>query len=444
MGAPHAADGGGRRRRAEREARGRFTTIAPVSEPEPTTGDENEAETETDGSSRQLSVLQVVAAIAVLGGLGLIVYTLLAGDDDEGAAVVPAVAGDTGGALNTSCFAYRDIDADGRFDVDDRPYAWLVVAGEGPGGTTTVSSNTAGFANFPMRLDDPASLVNEAGVYTFEARPPAGWVLTSGSASQDVEFVEQPDAPVGIVAAGQCEPFGLAPALTVGGSLLPPAGWTGGDVVAAVENESGEVAVETSDGRFVVGVRPGVWTVTLSDGESVAERTVEVGDVPVTVSRFVDDDGEAASGGTDVVVGFDDFTAANTIAEIPNGYGGLDWSNWVAAHRILYGGPGYVNVGTSGEFVAYNGSGHPARVSSDEPFDFVGAYMGVAWPEAEEFDVTVRAWRGDELVHDDTLQLTTSGPVYFDADYRGITDVEIASSARWQVVIDDATFRVAG
>ncbi len=34
---------------------------------------------------------------------------------------------------------------------------------------------------------------------------------------------------------------------------------------------------------------------------------------------------------------------------------------------------------TSGEFVAYNSSGHPAAISSDEPFDFVGGYFGVAW-----------------------------------------------------------------
>ncbi len=37
---------------------------------------------------------------------------------------------------------------------------------------------------------------------------------------------------------------------------------------------------------------------------------------------------------TSVVVGFDDFTTAKSLAEIPNGYGGLDWSNWVATHRI--------------------------------------------------------------------------------------------------------------
>ncbi|NQY57938.1 MAG: hypothetical protein HRT86_15915, partial [Ilumatobacteraceae bacterium] len=78
----------------------------------------------------------------------------------------------------------------------------------------------------------------------------------------------------------------------------------------------------------------------------------------------------------------------------------------------------------------------------DEPFDFVGAYMGVAWPEAENYPVTVRAWRGDELAYEDTIELATTGAIYFDADYRSITELEIASNARWQVVIDDAAFRV--
>ena len=68
--------------------------------------------------------------------------------------------------------------------------------------------------------------------------------------------------------------------------------------------------------------------------------------------------------------------------------------------------------------------------------------MGVAWPEAEKYPVTVRAWRGDELAYNDTLELAATGAIYFDADYRSITELEIASDARWQVVIDDAAFRV--
>ena len=142
------------------------------------------------------------------------------------------------------------------------------------------------------------------------------------------------------------------------------------------------------------------------------------------------------------VVGFDDLVTANTLAEIPNGYRGLG-SNWVATHRILYGGPGYVNGATSGEYVAYNGSGSPASVHSDEPFDFVGANVSSAWPEGERYEVVVRAFRDDELVHTDRLAVSSAGPVFFDADYRSITRLEVSSEANWQFVVDDAMFRTA-
>lgn len=100
-----------------------------------------------------------------------------------------------------------------------------------------------------------------------------------------------------------------------------------------------------------------------------------------------------------------------------------------------------MNTGASGEFVAYNSSGQSARMSGAEPFDFVGAYMGVAWPAAESHDVVVRAVRDGEVVHTDRLRLSTAGAVWFDADYRSIDELEISSDGNWQVVLDDATFR---
>ena len=90
------------------------------------------------------------------------------------------------------------------FDVDDRPYAALLVQGDGPNGTTAAVSNTAGFTNFEMLLDGESAFVDRAGTYGFEAVAPAGWVVTSGPPAQSVDFVELEGSPVGIVASGQC------------------------------------------------------------------------------------------------------------------------------------------------------------------------------------------------------------------------------------------------
>jgi hypothetical protein len=91
--------------------------------------------------------------------------------------------------------------------------------------------------------------------------------------------------------------------------------------------------------------------------------------------------------------------------------------------------------------VAYNSSGFPATISSEASFDFVGVFLGVAWPEAEEYQIVIKAWRGDQPAYEDQVKTSTRGPVYFDADYRDITRLEFSSKGSWQVVIDDLEFR---
>jgi hypothetical protein len=376
-------------------------------------------------------VVQVAAALAVVAGIVLIGSALFGGSNDDSVS-------DAGGgpeSLNISCFVYRDINRNATYDLGDRPYAALRVDGAGSGGAVTATSNAGGFANFQMFLDGEGVLVARAGSYRFEAYPPEGWELTSGGATRTIEFVELAQSPAGIVAAEQCEPFGLVPLLTISGPLA-----AGGEV--AIESDAGPVDVEIIEGvEFLAHVSAGAWTVTVTDGAVSHTRRVDVVDAPVVLSGLAEDPETTAPRPNAVVVDFDDFTTANTITEIPNGYGGVDWANWVSTHRILYGGPGYVNVGTSGEFVAYNSSGHPAAISSDAPFDFVGGYFGVAWPEAELHDIVVQAWRGETLLSTDSFRGTTSGPLYFAADYRSVTRVEISSTANWQFVVDDLELR---
>jgi hypothetical protein len=369
-------------------------------------------------------LLNLLAVLAVVAGLGIVGYALLRDTDREVAEPVPG--------LNVSCYAYRDVDRDGTYDVGDRPFAGLAVEGRGPDDSTFAASNTAGFANFEMRLGSDAAFVDRAGTYEFEALVPAGWGLTSGPSVQTVEFVETDGSPVGVTAAGQCAPYGLAPELTVRGT----------DQQVSIESVDGstQLAVTVTDGRFDATIDAGSWSIT-ADGE--AARSFDVATDPVVLAGLVADSQPPDPLPNEVVVGFDDLITADTLIEIPSGYRGLNWSNWVATHRILYGGPGYVNGTTSGEYAAYNSSGNPASVTADEPFDFVGAHISSAWPEGESSDVIVRAWRDEDLVHEDRFAVSSTGPIFFDADYRGITRLELSSVASWQFVVDDAMFRTA-
>ena len=118
------------------------------------------------------------------------------------------------------------------------------------------------------------------------------------------------------------------------------------------------------------------------------------------------------------IISFDDLTASGTLLEIPNGYEGLNWRNWVATHQKFYEGNSFVNLNTSGEYVAYTSSGHPATISSPKLFDFVGACVGVAWSEGEQHDIVVKAWRNESEVYRIASGRRTAGPIYFDADYQ--------------------------
>jgi hypothetical protein len=126
------------------------------------------------------------------------------------------------------------------------------------------------------------------------------------------------------------------------------------------------------------------------------------------------------------------------IKEMPNGVGGLSWWNFV----VLEVATSYANGAHSGNHIAYNSSGHPARIYHDAPFDFVGGFFAVAWARSNGETLHLRAWRGDELVNSDTIMLSNLGSVWFDADYRGITRLDIHTEHYWQFVSDDLTFRL--
>lgn len=169
---------------------------------------------------------------------------------------------------------------------------------------------------------------------------------------------------------------------------------------------------------------------------------VVAGTAPVVLSAFSGKDGPAGEPlPIEHVVGFDDLMTTPGVFEVPSGYGGLDWYNLVAMHQRFTAGPGYINTTMSGEFIAYNSSGHPAQVFSDKPFDFTGAYFGAGWDDAEGETLILKAWRGDEPVYEDQLALSANGQVYFAADYRRITRLEIRTQHYWQAAIDGFAYR---
>jgi hypothetical protein len=344
-----------------------------------------------------------------------------------------------GGQMNTSLLVFRDLNRNGVYDLGDRPMSRVAVELDKPDGSTIMRlTNVSGFANFRMSAVQRDLEVVDPGHYAFRVVPPPGFSVTTGNASQESDYVVSPGSPGDMIARTTTHPVGLAADLTISGAAAAGArvSVTGPDGVSAA-------ATVGPDGRFSVPAAPGDWLVEVATGGTTERRHVMVaGTAPVVLSAFSGRGGPAqAPLPVAHVVGFDDLMTTPGVFEVPSGYGGLDWYNLVAMHQRFTAGPGYFNTTMSGEFIAYNSSGHPAQVFSDKPFDFTGAYFGVGWDQAEGETLVLKAWRGDEPVYEDQLALSANGQVYFAADYRRITRLEIRTRHYWQAAIDDFAYR---
>jgi hypothetical protein len=356
----------------------------------------------------------------------------------------------TGDKLNMSSFIYRDRNRNGRYDVGDRALASVAVDVTKPDGTNSRSwSNINGFANFVMSAQQDDGDIRIPGKYAFDVVTPPRWKVTSGSAEQKVDFVLFPGAYADIIAKNPAVPTGLAPDLSISGRVtrrdakrtaVPAAG---AHLILRHGNETRDVPALPADGKFSVDVTAGNWTVEISDAanKTEARRTVSVKDEPVFMSAIALGDAVPEALPVSEKVDFEDITQG-TLAKIPSGTGGVDWSNMVATEMLFYDSEGTVNGVMSGHYIGYNGSAHPVTISHAEGFDFVGGYFSLGWLRAEGEELLVEAWRGDKLVGSESVVLSAMGPVWFDADYRSIDRLVLKTKHYWQFVTDDLQIRL--
>jgi hypothetical protein len=339
-----------------------------------------------------------------------------------------------GGSLNISVFTFRDLDRDGVYDVGDLPMAGILVDAISEGlENRTQRSNGSGFANFQMSATDLTSDIPLAGPYTFSVAVPDGWQVTTGNAVQHSDFFLLPGAPADLFADPPPLPVGLAPDLTISGSVEE------GTKTLRATSPNGEVVdVEIVDGRFAIAAAAGQWTLTFEGANGSVVRTVVVKAQPVVLSEA----GRPLSLSQQLErVDFEGLVPAE-ITKVPSGYHGLDWQNLVAAYWKFYEAEGYRNNLMSGTFVGYNGSGQPAAIASETPFDFVGGYIGLGTLAAEGEQLRVLGWRGDELVYQETVTLSALGPSYFQAEFGAVTRIEFRTAHYWQAIFDDLEFRL--
>jgi hypothetical protein len=315
----------------------------------------------------------------------------------------------------------------------------------GAGKRLTRRSNISGMANYRMSAAKRDRDITAPGIYHAKVIVPPNFVLTTDNAVQSTSIHMMPGAPGDMYAAPNFEPVGLAAELSISGQIVSG----NPSSKLRVELQSGEGTRQSvpvdREGMFRQQVTAGEWTVEVSDVSSgrLVKRLVSVDSAPIRLAKIDLARDELQPLPHQRVVNFDRLVSSMAVSKIPHGYEGVGWNFFVVTHNRTYSGEGYINNTVSGEYVAYNGSGHPVSIVSQAPMDFIGSHVGTAWRRAEGEKLLVVGWRNDETVYEDEIELSSMGPVYFAADYRGVTRVDFATRHYWQVVFDDMKLGLA-
>ena len=331
--------------------------------------------------------------------------------------------------MNISQFVFRDLNRNGIYDRGEPPYAGIPIRLEQDGRDDIVrQSNLAGFANFPMSNDDSEQDITAEGPARFSIVLPEGLDLTTGNPAQSGSIFAMERAPGGFVLDPPNPFMGVAPSLTIETS-------TAGLRSMTCSQNGLSVAATASGTTLVCPVTSGDWNVIWERTDGTRQdRVVTVTDGPVHVPFATTGDGDGT--GEPLRITFDDFLTSQNITELPS-FDGFLFHNFVVAHRIFYGGWGYVNGTLSGEFSAYNSSGHPATIRSERPFELRSLSLGVAWPAGQQGTIVFTALRDGKVVAREAVSGSNLRPIRFEPRWSGIDTVIIGHSDYWQFVIDD-------
>jgi len=121
-----------------------------------------------------------------------------------------------------------------------------------------------------------------------------------------------------------------------------------------------------------------------------------------------------------VTITFDDLTH---LTSIPNGYNGLNWTNFGSLDSSIQGvNSGYVAGTISPKFIAYNTNGLKATISSSTPFNFGSAYLTAS--TINNYILRVNAYVGSSIVLNQTYTLSKSYPTLVNFGLSNIDKIE--------------------
>ena len=114
---------------------------------------------------------------------------------------------------------------------------------------------------------------------------------------------------------------------------------------------------------------------------------------------------------------------------IPQGYGGLNWTNFnVLDSQVSPLLSGYKNGTISLPNVAFNNFGNPATVLAigEVPFTLNSAYLTSAWNDG--LQVEVQGFQRGILEYDQTFVVNTTAPTFINFNYQNVDQLTFMSS----------------
>ena len=143
---------------------------------------------------------------------------------------------------------------------------------------------------------------------------------------------------------------------------------------------------------------------------------------------------------------FDDIST-DDIGLIPNGYQGLQWTNFGFVNgSVQHPGSGFDNGAVSGLYTAFNGFGAMASLQNGV-FDFESVYLTAAWNDG--LTVTIEGLLNGTPLSTQVLTVDTTGPTFFQVNIQGVNQVVFTSfggvnanlgGSGTQFAMDDFTF----
>jgi hypothetical protein len=122
--------------------------------------------------------------------------------------------------------------------------------------------------------------------------------------------------------------------------------------------------------------------------------------------------------------------SAGQYTAIPNGYGGLNWSNMLVLNpnAAPYLGSGYANGAVTGN-IAFNGGGNEGdafEVNALSTFTFNSAYLTGALRNG--LNIEVKGYNNGSLLYDTTVIVNSYAPTLFTFDYVGVDQLRFITS----------------